>query len=88
MSAIDTLLELREEIVVFKDVNDKICVEYKNGFISDGLALIGNPGRGDTFDEACREYIRNIQGKTLVFDGSYTKRKEVKVLFVEGENAT
>lgn len=88
MSAVDTLLSLGKVLVVDKDAYGKICVEYQMGWIKDGCMLIGDCGRGESFDEACRDYVRKIQGKTLVFTNFGEKREEVKVLFVRESDVT
>ena len=80
MNAVDRLLSLQpHNLVVFKDVKGNICVEYQNCEIKDGYFLLGIPGRGATFEEACEDYMNTIAGKTLVFN-SYGNRKEVTVL--------
>ncbi len=83
MSAIELLIKLGETLEVFTDVNGNVCVEYHDGYVKDARTgtLLGDPGRGKTFDEACRDYIQKIQGETIVFRSGTTARREVKVLF-------
>ena len=81
MRASDRLLNLNiHYLVVFRDINDNICVHYENCEYKDGCVLVANSGRGRDFEEACEDYLRQISGKTLVFDACTDKRKEVVVL--------
>lgn len=81
MDVLDTLLKLDgARIEIFKDVNGLICIEYAKCEIKDGYVLVTDPGRGKTFEEACRNYWSRIQGKTLVFNAGTSRRREVTVL--------
>ena len=81
MKAIDRLLSLKNHrLVVFKDVDGNICVDYEKCWIEDGIFLTCTCGRGATFEIACEDFMKNISGKTLVFDYSDGSRKTVTVL--------
>ena len=81
MRASEKLLNLNSYyLVVFKDIHDNVCVHYEKCYVSDGCVLVGNTGRGANFEEACEDYLRQISGKTLVFDACTDKRNEVIVL--------
>lgn len=80
MKAVDRLLSLGEQLVVFKDVNGNICVDYEKCWQDNGIFLKDDCGRGSTFELACEDYMDKISGKTLVFDRSDGTREKVKVL--------
>lgn len=81
MKASDILLSLEfRDLQVSKDAGGKITVHYVCCYVKDGYFLDGYSGRGQTFDEACEDYLNYIRGKTLVFDPDSNSRKEVKVL--------
>ena len=79
MKASERLLNTEYSLVVFKMVNGKIGVHFENCEVKDGCFLIGAFGRGNTFEEACENYLEQIQGKTLVFN-IYGNRKEVVLI--------
>lgn len=65
---------------IFKDVDDNICVGYKDSWIDDVYFLKGIVGRGKTLAEAANNYCELISGQTIVFING-NNREEVKVLF-------
>lgn len=71
-----------ETIAVFKDVNNQICVELKYCDVKDGIVLKGDCGRGNCVEEAARDYLKKISGKTLVFHAESTNRKECKIIVI------
>ena len=79
MKASERLLRTENYLTVFKMVNGKIGVHFENCEVKDGCFLIGAFGRGNTFEEACENYLEQIQGKTLVFN-IYGNRKEVVLI--------
>ena len=79
MKASERLLNTENSLVVFKMINGKIGVHFENCEVKDGCFLIGTFGRGNTFEEACENYLEQIQGKTLVFN-TYGNRKEVVLI--------
>lgn len=81
MKASDRLLNLDRLLEVGRDINGKVYVSYKDGYVKDYPCLIGAAGSGKTFEEACEDYLMQISGKTLVFNPSdKERRKEVIVL--------
>lgn len=79
MKASERLLRTENYLTVFKMINGKIGVHFENCEVKDGCFLIGTFGRGNTFEEACENYLEQIQGKTLVFN-IYGNRKEVVLI--------
>jgi hypothetical protein len=66
---------------VRKATNGKIIVSYESCEVQDGCMLKSIVGCGNTFEEACDDYLHQISGHTLIFNAmSETKRKEVNVL--------
>ncbi len=79
--ASDILLSLSgESLDVNKDVDGNICVAYRCADVKDGIALVGMCGRATSFESACEDYLKQIRGKTLVFNAESPSRYEVKVL--------
>jgi len=77
----DKLLKLEHRLLkAGKDVNGNIYVSYANCDVEDGVCLSGNPGRGNTFEEACKDYYKKISGKTLVFNYHTPCEKRVTIL--------
>ena len=75
--ASETLLSIKNEIEVWT-FTGKLCVSYENCWAKDGIFLFATYGRGDTFEEACEDYLSKIKGRTLVFyEGS--SRREITV---------
>lgn len=67
--ASDILLSLNSHnLEVWKAIGDVICVQYMDSYIKNGPILEGTFGRGETFEDACHDYLTQIQGKTLVFN--------------------
>lgn len=81
MRASDRLLNLEfHRLVVWRTNKKDVCVALERCDVKDGMVLVGVFGEGLTFEEACEDYLRQISGKTLVFDAYTDKRKEVIVL--------
>ena len=79
MKASERLLRTENSLTVFKMINEKIGVHFENCEVKDGYFLIGTFGRGNTFEEACEDYLERIQGQTLVFN-IFGNRKEVVLI--------
>lgn len=81
MTASERLLNTGEYLEVFQYKNDgQIGVCFKNSEIRDGHFLVGECGFGNTFEEACEEYLRMILGKTIIFNAYTTRRREIKFI--------
>lgn len=82
MKASERLINAEFSLKVFRLYNEKkasICVCFYNCEIKDGYFLKTSFGIGDTFEDACEDYLAQIQGKTLVFD-AYGNRREVEII--------
>lgn len=81
MTAQDILLSLEHEhLKVWKIPNGKIAVSYENCEIKADAFLISKFGVGNTFAEACEDYLNQIHGKTLVFNAFSQRRREIRIL--------
>lgn len=65
------------ELEVWRVSDKEIFVRFKNCEVKDGMVLVGVVGRGRTFDEAFFDYIKQVKGKTLVFNAWTDQRKEI-----------
>ena len=79
MKAYERLLRLSGHNLVVFYAEESIAVEYEDAEVTDGVFRKGIYGTGETFEQACEDYIEKITGKTLVF-GYGDKRKEVIVI--------
>lgn len=80
MTALERLLNTGYHLDVFQwnnGVEKGIGVCLQDTEIKDGMFLVGEYGRGQTFEEACEDYIRQISGKTIVLHAYTNSRKEV-----------
>lgn len=81
MKSSERLLNLKgHELIVKRNNDGEICVEYKNCDVKCGGFLIGAYGRGYDFETACADYFNKINGHTLVFNAESSNREEIKVL--------
>lgn len=69
-----------ESLAVRKDNDRNVCVSYRGADVKDGIALVGLYGKGGNFERACEDYLKQIRGKTLVFNAESPSRHEVRVL--------
>ena len=80
MTALERLLNTGYHLDVFQWNDGKetgIGVHFQDCETKDGMFLVGTFGSGQTFEEACENYIRQISGKTLVFHAYTDRRTEV-----------
>lgn len=82
MNAVNKLLNFDyADLQVGRDCNNKIMVKYDHGcWVKDGYFLSGSCGRGNTFEEACADYLNIISGKTLVFNPNTEEEVRLQVL--------
>lgn len=81
MKASEKLLNLEGRMLsVGKNINGKVYVHYDRCDVKEGCFLIGTYGTGNSFEEACEDYLDKISGRTIVFNAESSNREEVKVL--------
>ena len=80
MLAYERLLNSGNHLEVFQWDNGQekgIGVSFKGGELKDGVCLVGAFGKGHSFEEACEDYMRQLSGKTVVFNAYTNRRREV-----------
>lgn len=80
MTSIDRLAKTNIDLEVFRIINDRTAVCFKDTYVKDGCLLVGEFGRGDTVEEAAADYIEKLQGKTIVVNPSSKNRREILFL--------
>ena len=83
MTAFEKLINTGYHLDVFRWENGNktgVGVSFNHAEVKKGTFLVGTFGSGQTFEEACEDYIRQISGKTLVFH-AYTDRR-TEVIFI------
>jgi len=80
VSAINTLLSLGKRVEVWKIPNGEVAVSYQRCEIKEGIFFKSYFGTGDAFEQACEDYLRQLHGKTLVFNAYSSDREEIRVL--------
>lgn len=81
MKECERLLSLEgKRIEVWKASNGDVAVSYQGAEIKSNGFLISEFGIGSTFEDACKDYLSKISGKTLVFKAYSESREEVAVL--------
>lgn len=71
-----------DELTIFVDANDMICVRFTNYDIKDGCVIKTASGRGTSLLFALQNYVKEISGQILV---NAKSDKEVRVLIIETE---
>lgn len=72
-------LEIWKEKTEYVGVTIQYKVRYKNCKIKAGNSVVDEYGKGKTIEDACEDYIRKVQGRTLVFDAYKDTERVVKV---------
>lgn len=85
MSSVDKYIrKLNEidEIVIFTDGNNEICVRLDDYDIKEAGVIRSAVGRGSNLLSALQNYVKEISGRTLV---NSNNNKEIRVLIIETE---
>ena len=65
----------------YPDIDGNWMVNFRGAELSAGAVLISSCGRGETIEEAARNYLDLIDGQTLVFNaGDPDRRREMFVM--------
>lgn len=72
-----------DELTIFVDANDMICVRLENYDIKDGCVIRTAIGRGASLLYALQNYVKEISGQTLININNDESDKEVRVLIIE-----
>lgn len=81
MKQLEELIKLQDvKIEIWSNELYKVGISYANCEVKNGAFLVGAYGKGETIEEAVKDYISQISGKTLVFNACSPNRREVTVL--------
>lgn len=71
-----------EHVVIYKDLNDNFVVWMDKCSIYNNPGALGVAGRGKTIEQATKDYIQKISGKTLVFNYDTESERFAKLIFI------
>lgn len=80
MTSIDRLARVGIDLRISEIINGKIAVHFESTYVKDDCFLVGEFGRGDTVEEAASDYIRRLEGKTIVVEPSSKNKREILFL--------
>ena len=61
------------------DVSGNFYCSFVNAEYKDGVVLVSSSGRGETEEEAIKNYAKEISRKLLVIDAYTSSRREIQV---------
>ena len=74
-----------EPVVINKDSNNNFIVWMDKCSVYDNPGALGVAGRGKTVEQAAKDYIQRISGKTLVFNYATESERFAKFIFIFDE---
>lgn len=74
-----------ETIVINKDMDDNFVVWIDKCDVYNNPGALGVGGRGKTVEQAVKDYIQKISGKTLVFNYGTESARFAKFIFIFDE---
>ena len=74
-----------EPVVITKDSSDNFVVWMDKCSIYNNPGALGVCGRGKTVEQAAKDYIQQISGKTLVFNYDTESERWAKFIFIFDE---
>lgn len=74
-----------ETVVINKDINDNFVVLMDKCAVYNNPGALGVCGRGETIEQATKDYISQISGKTLVFNYATESERFAKFIFIFDE---
>ena len=74
-----------EPVVITKDTNDNFVVLMDKCAVYNNPGALGVGGRGKTVEQAAKDYIQQISGKTLVFNYDTESERFAKFIFIFDE---
>lgn len=74
-----------EALVISKDINGNFIVCMDKCAIYSNPGALGACGRGKTVEQAVKDYIQQISGKTLVFNYDTECERFAKFIFIFDE---
>lgn len=87
MNLLEQLINASGEIVIIsKDVNDNFIVSLDHSGVYTNPGALGECGRGKTIEEAAKDYVTKISGKTLVFNYGTPSERFAKFIMLIKED--
>lgn len=74
-----------ETVVISKDIDDNFVVLMDKCAVYNNPGALGVCGRGKTIEQAVKDYIQQISGKTLVFNYDTESERFAKFIFIFDE---
>ena len=74
-----------EPVVINKDLNGNFVVWMDKCSVYTNPGALGIVGRGETVEQATKDYIQQISGKTLVFNYGTESERFAKFIFIFDE---
>lgn len=74
-----------ETIVIHKDTYDNFVVYMDKCSVYNNPGALGVAGRGKTIEQAAKDYLQKISGKTLVFNYATESERFAKFIFIFDE---
>ena len=71
-----------EPVVISKDLDDNFIVWMNKCDVYTNPGALGVCGRGKTVEQAAKDYIQKISGKTLVFNYDTEDERFAKFIFI------
>ena len=71
-----------ETVVINQDLNDNFVVRMDKCSIYNNPGALGVAGSGKTVEQAVKDYIQKISGKTLVFNYGTESERFAKFIFI------
>ena len=71
-----------EHVIITKDTYDDFVVWLDKCSIYNNPGALGVAGRGKTVEQAVKDYIQKISGKTLVFNYGTESERFAKFIFI------
>lgn len=74
-------------VIINTDIDDNFVVYMDKCSVYNNPGALGASGRGKTVEQAVKDYIQKISGKTLVFNYGTESERFAKFIFIfDGEN--
>ena len=74
-----------ETVVINRDLNDNFVIWMDKCSIYNNPGALGVAGSGKTVEQAAKDYIQKISGKTLVFNYGTESERFAKFIFIFDE---
>lgn len=71
-----------ETIIINKNIDDNFVVWMDKCDVYNNPGALGVCGRGKTVEQAVKDYIQKISGKTLVFNYGTESERFAKFIFI------